>query len=147
MKIVYSLIDQGKVFYIGCTKDVYNRYKQHCIGDNYLPVYYYVQNMIIDGRLPKIKVIAVLEEKEALLKEKKLIEAFTAAGHTLLNDTHSVNAYITRLKPPERNNFRIKIRLPKTLVKELKEKQQKAIDKYNYNKKISEWYEKNITQR
>lgn len=104
MRFVYTLTDNGRVFYVGCTKDIHKRYLQHC-GTNVLSeTYRYIQNVMIEGRMPQIHIIHYLPANEAHFKEAALICLFIGCGQTLCNGTFT--DYRSRIKI-ERNPFTI----------------------------------------
>lgn len=125
---VYSLIDNGRVFYIGCTTDLSKRYAQHCTVQAKSKTYLYIQNMLLKGRLPDIKLIACLEIGAAYAKEAQLIIAFRESGHKLINEVR--NSTINTLDVLI-NDFKIKPFIPPSILDRIIQNQENAISHYN----------------
>ena len=89
-RYVYSLINEGILFYIGCAKDISVRYSQHLAAskNGKAPVNKYIKQMLEQGIYPEINIICYLPEKEALLKEAQILVAMKDIGHTLMNRTY-----------------------------------------------------------
>ena len=96
-KFVYSLSHNGQVFYIGCTKDIHKRYKQH-IKHTWQPTANakYIADLLQQGIFPEINIIDYLPECEAMVKEIVLIKMFNKAGQKL---TNYQNTYGWHTKP------------------------------------------------
>lgn len=88
MQFIYSLVDNGTVFYIGRTANVALRYKQHLNIKTKGHTNAYIAEMLKSNRLPEIIVIYYLPVHEAEIKEKELISLFSMAGHTIVNKQH-----------------------------------------------------------
>lgn len=86
MSYVYSLSCDGNVFYIGVTKNMLVRYKQH------LAAWRYIRQLLADNKVVHINHIAYLPNEEAKKKEKELIYSLTKMGQKLLNNTSSWRA-------------------------------------------------------
>ncbi len=130
LHMVYTLIDNGRVFYIGCTKNIHNRYIQHLRGDIINATYFYIQDMLVNSQMPEIKIVACLPENEAYFREAQLIVTFRDCGHQLCNDVR--NSYFNKLHPL-RHPMRMNKKITKDKAKELKSMQIDAIKSY-YNK-------------
>lgn len=102
-KFVYSLLDNGSVFYIGCAKDVLARYKQHINlygGTDGAPMRLYLKEMIDDGRIPELEIIDYLPSKEALKLEAQAVSIFSRSGHKLINTVHVHWTFHRRVSMP-----------------------------------------------
>lgn len=122
MRFVYSLSNDNCVFYIGCTRDISKRYKEHCQSHN--DVGNYIQYMFICNKWPAITIIDYLPDDKAYFKEAELINLFISCGHYLCNGTH--NTYNTSIKP-EKPAFRLKKKIKKEVIASLKELQTRYI--------------------
>lgn len=85
---IYALTLDGTVFYVGQSKDIDKRYRQHCSinqnrGDR--PVCKWITQLYIDGRSPTLQVI----EETALLDEREIhwISHYREVNQDLLNVT------------------------------------------------------------
>lgn len=87
-KFVYSLVDNGQVFYIGCTKDIHKRYRQHIMKSNKTLSGVYISAMIERGVFPEINILSYLPECEAHFEEAKIINTFSHAGQPLINSQY-----------------------------------------------------------
>lgn len=82
--IVYGLLDNGKVFYIGITKYLHSRYTQH-IGEG--PASDYIYWMRLDGRWPEVKIFGMFDQYygQAQAAEHSLISLFAQLNQPLCN--------------------------------------------------------------
>ena len=67
---VYTLLDNGCIFYVGCSKDVRKRYLEHTsINSNSYETYNYIQQMMLEGRLPTVGIAYCRPKYKAFQKE------------------------------------------------------------------------------
>lgn len=106
MYFIYSLLVDGQVFYIGKCKNLAARYsahtskalrKGHC--DNAITAR--LREILAQGKCPIIKAIDYLPLKEALEREKELIQTFYAAGQRIANS----NLIRIHMHIPEKFDF------------------------------------------
>ena len=123
MYFVYSLLIDGRVFYIGKCKNLASRYSAHLrraqrgYADHLLSEY--IRELLALGKCPLIKAIDYLPLKYALLKEKELIQSFTLAGHVLANSNLVKMAGYTPHKfnfPHTQKNVRKDARMQQKLI-------------------------------
>jgi len=98
-KYVYSLLNNGNVFYIGCTNNLIRRYKQH-LADLQIdyPLKKHLLTLVNSGYYPDMNIIDYLPEKEALKLEFEIVMQFGKAGHHIFNDA---SKYIIHSQHPK----------------------------------------------
>ena len=84
-EFVYSLLYQGKVFYIGRCKDMLKRYRWHLHANGTAKSTEYIRWILSNGEFPDINVIDWIPKEEAYHREAQIILDFSAAGHVLTN--------------------------------------------------------------
>ena len=84
-RYVYSLSHNNAVFYIGCAKDLKERYKGHVYHRQPTEVSKYIFSLLDSGEYPQMNIMYYLPEEEAFKKESELIELFAKSGQYLLN--------------------------------------------------------------
>jgi hypothetical protein len=79
MVTIYALLDESQIRYIGKTKqtDLLEKYNQHIKEAQEQPEKYdWINNMLKQGQMPKIKSIFTFPEEESKQYEKKFLEDF-----------------------------------------------------------------------
>lgn len=84
-EFVYSLVYQGKVFYIGRCKDILKRYRWHLHASGVAESAKYIRWILSQGDFPDINIIDWIPKKDALHREAQIILDFSVAGHALTN--------------------------------------------------------------
>ena len=107
MLFVYSLVDHGRIFYVGSSKNVYKRLQAHCSLDWGLEVQHYIQTLFAKGVFPEVRVLYYLPKEEALKKEAEIISLFSHCGHQLCNSDFNL-----RQLKIDRLEVKIKAKIP-----------------------------------
>jgi hypothetical protein len=84
-EFVYSLIYQGKVFYIGRCKDVLKRYRWHLHATGSANSAEYIRQILSNGEFPELNIIDWIPHQDAIAREAQIINDFSVAGHSLTN--------------------------------------------------------------
>lgn len=87
---VYSLLDKGIIFYIGCTKDLGKRYNIHINSSkkSTTKTAKRIKEILEDNRFPDMMIMNRLPTKDAIKLEMILINSFYSGGQLLTNATH-----------------------------------------------------------
>ncbi len=86
MYYVYELSYNGKVFYVGCSKHPYQRYKEHCTNVGIQYTYSFIHAILEAGDMPTIEIIFhSVNKSDAISKEHETIYNYIEIGNKLCN--------------------------------------------------------------
>jgi predicted GIY-YIG superfamily endonuclease len=90
MYFVYSLICEGKVFYIGKTKNLADRYSSHLnsCNNSRTRVAQYIGELLASSKIIDMNPMYYLSHKQAIEKEADIIYSFYISGQPILNMTN-----------------------------------------------------------
>lgn len=89
MYYVYSLSFDGIVFYIGCSKHPFKRFKEHATGND-LATFKVIYNKAKAGVMPVINILHHCDNKnEAFKRERFLIRFHCSINHKLSNTDYN----------------------------------------------------------
>lgn len=135
---IYTLSDNGNVFYVGISKDVSKRYRYH-IGCNDLctcNIIYWIRR---DGRLPTLELLnTARSQKEAEIAETAVIRQLYTMGNKLSNvDINpQQNRIITCSPYPSHERLkRVNPREVKEQIRQAKDRFYKLIFSYSHDQK------------
>lgn len=93
MHFVYSLVCDGQVFYIGCTKNVASRYKQHLNSPNLLyaltPAARHIGELLRANKSIELIIIDYLPFDLARQKEKDITYLLSLSGQNIFNEQNA----------------------------------------------------------
>ena len=85
MYFVYTLCHSGVIFYVGKSKDVHSRYRQHLNANNKQPLSKIIKAMLLAGNIPEMNIITYTTAIHAANIEETLIKCLSQGGQKLGN--------------------------------------------------------------
>lgn len=118
MYFIYSLVCDGQVFYIGCTKNMAARYKQHMSSHRLLycitPVAVHIGRLLADNKSIEMVTIDYLPFEEARQKEKDVTYILSLSGQNIFNEQNASGRRNRKSAWPHEGNIRDKVKCLKS---------------------------------
>ncbi len=110
MYYVYSLSYDGIVFYIGCTKHPFKRFKEHATGNDHCTSAVVYPN-VLKGLMPSISILHHCNNRpEAFERERFLIKLYSKLNRRLTNKDYNTlnNTILGEIRSHSSNSERYK---------------------------------------